>query len=66
MPSSQRHTIHRERHHFGWDNANKPVVMAKPGETIEFHPVDSSGGQLNPSSTVADLATLLSTAGAAL
>ena len=29
-----------------------------PGETIEFHPQDSSGGQLNPNSTLADLAKL--------
>ena len=52
------HTIHAHQCHYGWDNANKPVAMAKPGETIEFHPVDSSGGQLNPKSTVADIATL--------
>ena len=52
------HTIHNHQCHFGWDNSNKPVVKAKPGETIEFHPVDSSGGQLNPKSTVADIAAL--------
>ena len=34
------HTIHNHQCHFGWDNSNKPVVKAKPGETIEFHPVD--------------------------
>ncbi|MBL8906738.1 MAG: acetamidase/formamidase family protein, partial [Rhizobiales bacterium] len=52
------HTIHNHQCHFGWDNSNTPVVKAKPGETIEFHPVDSSGGQLNPKSTVADIAAL--------
>ncbi|MBL8906642.1 MAG: acetamidase/formamidase family protein [Rhizobiales bacterium] len=52
------HTIHNHQCHFGWDNSNKPVVKAKPGETIEFHPVDSSGGQLNPKSTVADVVAL--------
>jgi acetamidase/formamidase len=52
------HTIHNHQCHFGWDNSNKPVVKAKPGETIEFHPVDSSGGQLNSKSTVADIAAL--------
>jgi acetamidase/formamidase len=52
------HTIHDHQCHFGWDNANKPVVRAKPGETIEFHPVDSSGGQLAKNSTVADIAAL--------
>jgi acetamidase/formamidase len=53
-----RHTIHQSQCHFGWNNANRPVIRAKPGETIEFHPVDSSGGQLNPNSTVADIAKL--------
>ncbi len=52
------HTIHAHQCHYGWNNANTPVVMARPGETIEFHPVDSSGGQLTATSTVADLAKL--------
>ncbi len=55
---AHNHTIHNHQCHFGWDNANKPVVMAKPGETVEFHPVDSSGGQLTATSTVADIAKL--------
>ena len=57
MNMPHNHTIHSHQCHFGWDNANKPVVMA-PGETVEFHPVDSSGGQLTASSTVADIAKL--------
>ena len=52
------HTIHDHQCHFGWNNANQPAVAIAPGETIEFHPVDSSGGQLDPKSTVADIATL--------
>ncbi|MDP4823696.1 MAG: acetamidase/formamidase family protein [Aestuariivirgaceae bacterium] len=52
------HTIHNHQCHFGWCNHNEPVVRIAPGETIEFHPQDSSGGQLNPNSTVADLANL--------
>ncbi|MEZ5923119.1 MAG: acetamidase/formamidase family protein [Hyphomicrobiaceae bacterium] len=55
---AHNHTIHQHQCHFGWNNANQPVVMARPGETIEFHPVDSSGGQLTPASTVADIAKL--------
>ncbi len=55
---NHNHTIHAHQCHFGWDNANKPVVMAKPGEIIEFHPMDSSGGQLTKDSTVADIASL--------
>ena len=51
-----KHTIHQC--HFGWNRDNPPVARVAPGETVEFHPVDSSGGQLNPKSTVADIATL--------
>lgn len=52
------HTIHQHQCHFGWNRDNMPVVRAAPGDTIEFHPVDSSGGQLTAKSTVADIATL--------
>jgi acetamidase/formamidase len=58
LPAKPNHTIHKHQSHFGWDNANKPAVTIKPGETIEFHPADSSGGQFSPSSTVADVAKL--------
>ncbi len=47
-PAKHNHTIHQNQCHFGWNNANKPVVQAKPGETIEFHPLDASAGQITP------------------
>ncbi len=50
------HTIHKHNHHFGWNNANAPVLTAKPGETIEIETIDSSGGQLAADSTLDDLA----------
>ncbi len=50
------HTIHQC--HFGWSNANEPVVRVSPGETVEFHPVDSSGGQITATSTLDDLGKL--------
>jgi acetamidase/formamidase len=53
-----KHTIHDHQCHFGWNNANAPVVTIAPGETVEFNPLDSSGGQLGPKSTVADIAVL--------
>ncbi len=53
-----KHTIHQHQCHFGWNRDNPPVVRIGPGETVEFHPVDSSGGQLTPKSTIADIATL--------
>ena len=49
---SNNHTIHSLQHHFGWDNANKPVIGIKSGETIEIDTVDSSGSQLNIDSTI--------------
>lgn len=52
------HTIHDHQCHFGWNRNNPPVLRITPGETVEFHPVDSSGGQLNATSTLADLAAL--------
>ena len=55
MPSN--HTIHRHHHHFGWDNANAPALAVAPGDTVELETVDSSGGQLSPASTLADLAS---------
>ena len=58
MPADLRHTIHREHHHFGWDNANKPVLTVAPGDTVEFDTVDASGGQLSPKSSVADVLRL--------
>lgn len=58
MPSNPNHTIHRHRHHFGWDNRNSPTLSVAPGETVEFETVDASGAQLTATSTVADVAGL--------
>ncbi len=56
--SAANHTIHKAHHHFGWNNANQPVATVAPGDEIGFETVDSSGGQLSPESTVADVAGL--------
>src|SRR3954454_8444013 len=52
------HTIHRHCHHHGWDNSFTRALTIAPGETVEFETVDSSGGQLGPDSSLADLAKL--------
>ncbi|MGI9413587.1 MAG: acetamidase/formamidase family protein, partial [Hyphomicrobiales bacterium] len=52
------HTIHNHDSHYGWNNANTPVLTVAPGETVEFETVDASGGQLSASSTVEDVAVL--------
>jgi acetamidase/formamidase len=52
------YTIHGRNHHFGWNRANEPALRIEPGKTIEFECLDSSGGQLGPKSTLADVGRL--------
>jgi acetamidase/formamidase len=52
------HTIHRHHHHHGWDNSLKPVLTVAPGAVIDLETIDSSGGQINPDWTVADMGKL--------
>ncbi len=52
------HTIHRHQHHIGWNNSIPPVLTIAPGESVEFEVFEASGGQLSPSSTVADVGTM--------
>ncbi len=56
--AAHRHTIHHGHHHFGWDRSIPPVLTVAPGAEVEFHTVDSSGGQLDAGSTLADLGRL--------
>jgi acetamidase/formamidase len=56
--SAAAHTLHAHQGHTGWDNAFPPVLTVAPGETVEFHPLDASGGQLTRASTVADVGRL--------
>ena len=58
MEPAARHTIHRHRHHFGWDNALEPVLEVEPGDLAEFEVIDASGGQLTRHSTAADVAAI--------
>jgi len=55
---SNKHTIHSQHHHFGWDNSNPPVLTVAPGDSVEFETVDASGGQIDTESRVADVAAL--------
>ena len=56
MAARRDHTIHRDHAHFGWDNALQPALTVAPGQSVELHTVDSSGGQLPPNASAADLA----------
>ena len=58
MSAHDRHTIHREHIHHGWNNAFAPRLKIAPGETVQFEIVDASSGQLNRTSTAADLEKL--------
>ncbi|WP_119460975.1 acetamidase/formamidase family protein [Rhodospirillaceae bacterium SYSU D60014] len=58
MTTSCTHTIHKHQNHIGWNRQFEPVLTVAPGETVAFETVDSSGAQLGPDSTVADIATL--------
>jgi len=58
MCNAPDYTIHRHHHHFGWDNSIVPVETVKPGTTLEFECIDSSGGQITPDSKTDDIAKL--------
>jgi len=58
MHSKAAHTIHGDHHHFGWDHSIPPALTVAPGATIEFECNDASGGQLSPTSTLADVTNL--------
>jgi acetamidase/formamidase len=46
------YTIHSSKHNIGWNRDFLPALTAKPGSTIHFECIDSSGGQLGADSTV--------------
>lgn len=53
-----QHTIHHAQGHLGWNNAIAPVLRISPGESVEFHTLDASDGQLTPQSTAETLTQL--------
>lgn len=55
---SNKHTIHGNHSHFGWDNSIPPALTVAPGDTVEFEVVDAAGGQLSADSTVDDVEAL--------
>jgi acetamidase/formamidase len=52
------HTLHEHQGHLGWNRATPPALSIAPGDRVEFHPLDASGGQITARSTLADLARL--------
>lgn len=51
-------TVHRDRHHFGWDRSNAPVISAAPGDALELELLDASGGRITPRSPASDIGKL--------
>jgi acetamidase/formamidase len=51
-------TVHRSRHHFGWDNRLEPVVEVAPGDSLELEALEASGGRIRPDSDTGDVLTL--------
>jgi len=58
MCDAPAYTIHGRHHHFGWDHSIDAAITVAPGDTVQIECLDSSAGQLSPSSTVEDVATL--------
>ena len=52
------HTVHERHHQHVWDKDVDPVLEVDDGTTVEFETMDASGGQLDASSTAADLASV--------
>ena len=50
--------IGTESVHHAWDNTIAPALEIEPGQAVELDLLNSSGGQLGPDSTVADVAAL--------
>jgi formamidase len=50
--------IGTESVHHAWDNSLAPVIEIEPGQRVELDLLNSSGGQLGPDSTIADVAAL--------
>ena len=52
------HPLGKTASHCRWDHALPPALSVEPGDTVRLECHDSSGGQITPRSTVADLLSL--------
>ncbi|MDQ3458057.1 MAG: acetamidase/formamidase family protein [Deinococcota bacterium] len=52
------YTVHSHESHIGWDNSFPPKLTVAPGDSVEVEILEASGGQLTPSSGVAEVTTL--------
>ena len=50
--------VRRDQWHLAWDESIPPLATVASGSVVEFDTLDAGNGQLGPTSTTADLATL--------
>ncbi|MFM2106458.1 MAG: hypothetical protein RL338_1490 [Chloroflexota bacterium] len=50
--------VRRDQWHLAWDESIPPLATVASGSIVEFDALDAGNGQLGPTSTTADLATL--------
>ena len=50
--------VRRDQWHLAWDESIPPLATVASGSVVEFDALDAGNGQLGPTSTTADLATL--------
>lgn len=50
--------VRRDQWHLAWDASIPPLATVASGSVVEFDALDAGNGQLGPTSTTADLATL--------
>jgi len=50
------HDVPREAFSYVWDNSLAPALEIAPGQAVELHARDASGGQINQRSSVTDVA----------
>ncbi|KAJ7054607.1 hypothetical protein C8F01DRAFT_479152 [Mycena amicta] len=53
------HAVRKEQCHLAWDNSIPPILRIQSGETVTFDCLDASNGQITPSSTAANIKTLV-------
>jgi len=48
----RQHSLHHHAPHFGWNRDTPPALTVAPGDRIEVHCADASGGQITPDASV--------------
>ncbi|WP_420428817.1 acetamidase/formamidase family protein [Algiphilus sp.] len=53
-----QHSLHHHARHLGWDRATTPALTLAPGDRVDVHCADASGGQITPDAPVDAVAGL--------